>query len=229
MKIYGMEKLSLVDYDGYTSCTLFTGSCNFRCPFCHNSSLVLDASKQKVLDNDEIFDFLKKRFGLLEAVTISGGEPTLQADLSNTIEKIKAIGYKVKLDTNGTNPSLMQSLINDKLIDYVAMDIKNSKENYAKTVGLDVINLQSIEKSVEILLEGKIDYEFRTTLIKQYHFENDIISIGKWIKSAKRYFLQSFEDRGTNIIGGLQKVDEETAKKYVTLLEPFVPTKLRGY
>lgn len=230
MNVFGMEKLSMVDYDGKIVATIFTGGCNFRCPFCHNSSLVLDYQTLSKIDEQEVLTYLEKRKGLLDGVCVSGGEPTLQKDLSLFLEKVKKLGYSIKLDTNGTNPNAVKSLKENGLVDYFAMDIKNSKEDYAKIIGFDSYDTTNVEKTVELFLGGDYDYEFRTTLIKEYHSMQNIKAIGEWIKGAKKYFLQKYIDSDTCILGGLSAISESVAKEYVSLLKNYIPnTNLRGY
>ena len=230
MKILGMEKMSLVDFDGLVAATLFTGGCNFKCGFCHNSLLVNSFMDLPEISEEEILSYLKKRFGILDGVCVSGGEPTLNSDLPIFIEKLKAIGYKVKLDTNGTNPEMVKSLAKDKLVDYFAMDIKNDKDNYAKIIGFDEYNTDKVEKTVEFFLSGKVDYEFRTTLVKQFHEKQNILNIGQWIKGAKKYFLQKFKENENCICQGFSPVEEVEAKEFIDLLKPQISAvKLRGY
>jgi len=230
MEIFGLEKLSLVDYDGYIASTVFTGSCNFKCGFCHNSPLVIDFKNLPVIPEEEIFAYLKKRAGIIEGVCVSGGEPTLQKDLPFFIEKIKALGYKVKLDTNGTNPEIVKTLNENGLVDYFAMDIKNDREHYASIIGFKEYDTKKVEKSVEYFLSGKADYEFRTTLIKEYHKEENIRLIAEWIKGAKKYFLQKFKASESCITLGLNEVTQAVAEQYVTILKQNIPnTNLRGY
>jgi pyruvate formate lyase activating enzyme len=230
MKIFGMEKLSLVDYDGKVACTLFTGSCNFKCGFCHNSSLVLDYDTLPYYSEEEIFSYLNKRKGILEGVCVSGGEPTLAKDLPQFIEKIKNLGYSVKLDTNGTNPDMVKLLHENGLCDYFAMDIKNNREDYAKIIGFDKFDTVKIEKTVNYFLTANVDYEFRTTLIGEYHKQSNIEKIGEWIKGAKKYFLQKFKLSDTCIQKDLSGVDNQTALYYRNILRKNIPcTYLRGY
>lgn len=230
MKILGLEKMSLVDYDGKIAATLFTGGCNFLCPFCHNSPLVLDAKTQCEISEQEVFDYLNKRIGLLEGVCVSGGEPTLNKDLPIFIEKIKKIGYKIKLDTNGTNPQMLKSLFENGLIDYCAMDIKNDRENYAPIIGFDKYDSQKVEKSVDFLINSNFDYEFRTTLVEQFHDFDNIKAIASWLKGAKKYFLQKFIDRGSCIEQNLSAVPLDKAKEFLDILSPFIDSvNLRGY
>lgn len=230
MRIYGMEKLSLVDYDGKIATTLFMGNCNYRCAFCHNSPLVLDYKNLPCMEEEEIFSYLKKRQGVLEGVCITGGEPTLEKDLANFIEKIKNLGYSVKLDTNGTNPKMVKSLVQNGLIDYLAMDIKNDRESYAKIIGFDSYDTKNVEETVEFLLNGDFPYEFRTTLIKQFHTAENITKIGGWIKGANKYFLQKFKDSDSCIKSNLSPVDGKTVLQFVEILKEFIPnTFTRGY
>ncbi len=230
MRIYGMEKLSLVDYDGKVATTLFTGSCNFRCGFCHNSPLVLDFKNLPTISEEEIFSYLKKRVGIIEGVCISGGEPTLEKDLANFIEKIKSLGYSVKLDTNGTNPEIVKALINNGLIDYLAMDIKNDRENYAKIIGFDNYDTKKVEETVDFLLNGTFPYEFRTTLIREFHTQENIAKIGEWIKGANKYFLQKFKDSESCIQPHLSTVEDSLVIKFRDILLKYIPnTFLRGY
>ena len=197
MKISGLQKLTLLDYPGKMACTVFTYGCNFRCPFCHNALLVTEENIDSISE-DEFFSFLKKRQGILDGVCISGGEPTLQKDLPEFITKIKALGYCVKLDTNGSSPLLLKKLIEEKLIDYVAMDIKNSPDKYNITCGVEV-DIDCIKQSVSIIKQSGIDHEFRTTTVKEYHRAEDFEAIADWIDGS-RYFIQHFENSG-NLIG----------------------------
>ena len=229
MKFYGIQKLTLLDYPGRTACTIFTGGCNFRCPFCHNALLVTDIDNSNTYTEEEILSFLKKRTGLLDGVCITGGEPLMHSDIAAFIGKVKELGYKVKLDTNGTFPEKLEILVKNRLVDYVAMDIKNSKEKYSETAGVGNISLSDIEKSIEILKASDIDYEFRTTVVKEFHTEADIESIAEWIKGAKGYFLQNFEDSG-NIIGtNLSAVSKEKIEAMQSRAKAFVKnTQIRG-
>lgn len=227
-KFCGLEKISLVDYEGKIACTLFTKGCNFKCPFCHNSTLVYGNDPE--INFIEILAYLEKRKNFLEVVCISGGEPTLGEDLEQYLIPIKQLGYLIKLDTNGTNPDLMQDLVNKKLIDYVAMDIKNSPTNYNKTTGLRNLDLTNIQKSIDYLKTNTIDYEFRTTLVDEFHTESDIEAIGQWLSGSKRYFLQKFVDHDTCIQENLHEVPKEKALKYKRLLQKYLNNiELRGY
>ena len=230
MNLYGLEKLSLVDYDGHVSATLFTGNCNFKCGFCHNSSLVTDYESLPTYSQEEIFEYLKKRKGLLDGVCITGGEPTLNSDLPHFCEKIKGLGYSVKLDTNGTNPQMVKSLFAEKLIDYCAMDIKNDRASYGEIIGIKNYDTSKVEQTVEFLISRKINYEFRTTIIKEYHTEETIKKIGQWIKGANKYFLQKFRNSENCICHNLNEIEQSTAEKFVEILKKFIPnTALRGY
>ena len=229
MKINGFQKLTLLDFPGKVACTVFTAGCNFRCPFCHNASLVTHIESENLFDSEEILKYLKKRYGILEGVCITGGEPLLQPDLAEFIAGIKEIGYKVKLDTNGSNPEKLKELVKNGFIDYVAMDIKNCKEKYAKTAGIENLKLQDIEQSVDFLLTGKVNFEFRTTVVKEYHTTEDIRKIGEWIKGAPRYFLQNFVDSGDIIEIGLHPVEKDDLIKMRDEILYFVPnTEIRG-
>ncbi len=229
MKINGLEKLSMVDFEGHLCATVFTAGCNFRCPFCHNADLV-ECKNLSEISEEEFFSFLSKRKGLLDAVCISGGEPTLQNDLTLFIKKIKALGFLVKLDTNGSNPILLKELIDNKLIDYVAMDIKNSQEKYILTAGKGFYALEDIKKSVEILKQNKIDYEFRTTLIKNHHETKDIENIAKWLNGADKMFLQCFVDSGNCLEDGCEKIDKQVAQDFKNILAKTIKNvSLRGY
>ena len=198
MKISGLQKLTLLDYPGKMACTVFTYGCNFRCPFCHNALLVTEENSDNISEA-EFFAFLKKRQGILEGVCISGGEPTLQKDLTEFIGKIKAMGYAVKLDTNGSKPEVLRNLIEENLLDYVAMDIKNSPAKYSLTCGCEVDMVQ-VKESVSIIKESGIDHEFRTTTVRELHSADDFNEIAEWLAGDSRYFLQHFEDSG-NLIG----------------------------
>lgn len=217
MHIGGFQKMTMLDFPGKVACTIFTYGCNFRCPFCHNASLVTDAPE--FFSEDEVLSYLSKRAGILDGVCISGGEPLLQKDIFEFIKKVKDKGLLVKLDTNGAFPDKLKYSIDEGLVDYVAMDIKNSKEKYGSTVGVDDFDITPIEKSVEILLSGKIDFEFRTTITRELHTEDDIRKIVSWIKGAPKYFLQNFENTGNLIKDGFHAHDIDTLKGFEKLLE----------
>ena len=199
MKINGFQKLTLLDFPGRVACIIFTAGCNFRCPFCHNASLVTHIDNTNNFSEDEIINYLKKRSGIIDGVCLTGGEPLLQPDLEEFIIKIKNLGLAVKLDTNGSSPEKLISLVEKGLLDYVAMDIKNCKDKYSLTAGIDV-NIADVEKSVSFLLQNRVPYEFRTTVVDGLHTTQDIVSIAQWISGAEKYFLQNFVDSG-DILG----------------------------
>ena len=229
MDFVGIEKLSLLDFDEKVSCILFCEHCNFRCPFCHNSSLVYGIHNQ-VIPFSEIIAYLNKRKHILDAVVISGGEPTLMDDLKDKIKTIKNMGFLLKLDTNGTKPNVIKELVEEKLIDYVAMDIKNCLEKYPLTCGVKQTPNEEILKSIDYLKSNAIDYEFRTTLIKDFHDEAAIVKMGEMIKGAKKLFLQKFIAHDECINPNLEPVDIEQANKYRQILLNYVENvELRGY
>ena len=229
MIINGFQKLTLLDYPGKVACTIFTTGCNLRCPFCHNASLVTHIDSENTFSTDEVLDYLKKRQGILEGVCISGGEPLMQTEIEDFIKEVKALGYSIKLDTNGFYPDKLISLVEKGLIDYVAVDIKNSYSKYAKTTGIENLDLSPLKRTVEFLLSGKVDYEFRTTIVEGLHTEADILDIGKTIKGAPRYFLQNFVDSGDLIGEGLCAISLENMKKMQKIAAQFVPNaEIRG-
>lgn len=230
MKIFGLEKMSLVDYDGKVCATVFTGKCNFRCGFCHNATLVVDYDKLPAINENDIFDYLKKRQGILDGLCISGGEPTLCNDLPEFCEKVKKLGYPIKLDTNGTNFNLVKYLHENKLVDYFAMDIKNSRENYGQIIDIPNFDTKNVEKTVEYFLTSNVDYEFRTTLIREYHTKEDMVKIGEWIKGANKYFLQKFKNGENCLTQVLNDVPIDTAKEFLEIVSKSVKyASLRGY
>lgn len=224
----GIEKLSLVDYDGKLSCVLFTDGCNFRCPFCHNSPLV--GYNNVHFDDEEIFEYLEMRKKIIEAVVISGGEPTLKKELKDYLFKIKKMGFLVKLDTNGTNPNLIKEVIEKGLVDYIAMDIKNGSSRYKEITGNVSFEFEKIKESINILINSSINYEFRTTLVQEYHTKEDIVEIGTLIVGAKKIALQKFVLRDTCLNQSLHEVEKEQAEIFKSLLEQTVKNViLRGY
>ena len=226
MKISGLQKVSLVDFNEHISATIFTSGCNFACPFCHNAGLVNNTEME--IDKKEILSYLQKRKNVLDAVVISGGEPTIHRDLPEFISDIKKIGYAIKLDTNGTNLDMLKYLVDNKLIDYIAMDIKNTIDKYPDTIGNDYQFEQ--KQVINYIMNCGLDYEFRTTLVYGYHTESDIIKIGQMIKGAKRYYLQKFVDSGNCLTSGLKEINYNTALKYQNLIKEYVTnTYLRGY
>lgn len=200
MHIVGLQKMTLLDYPGKVACTVFLSGCNFRCPFCHNPDLVFSSEPETGISEPEFFAFLSQRKGFLDGVCITGGEPLLQRELVPFIQKIKEMGLLVKLDTNGSFPERLRPLVENRLVDYVAMDIKNSKENYGSTIGIPAYDTANVEQSVVILTEGSVSYEFRTTLVREYHSDKDIKAMGAWLAGCHSYFLQSFVDSG-NLLG----------------------------
>ncbi len=226
MRIAGVQKLTLLDFPGVVACTVFTPGCNFKCPFCHNAHLVGGECADK-LEADDVLEFLKQRKGILEGVVITGGEPLLHFDIGDFLSRIKELGYLIKLDTNGTNPKLLRELVGNKLVDYVAMDIKNFPNEYLSAIGDVKLNIKAVEESKNFLLEGAVDYEFRTTVVKGIHTEEGLSSLAEWISGAEKYFLQQFKDSGELLSpDGLSefspnelKTFAENAKKYVKSVE----------
>lgn len=229
MKIVGLQKLSMVDYDGHIATTIFTSGCNFACPFCHNSSLVTNISQNEEIDINDIFAHLKKRKGIIDAVVISGGEPTLQPDLIDFIRSLKEYNVFIKLDTNGTKPKVIKNLIENNLIDYIAMDIKNSPEKYITTTGRDV-DIDAIKTSIEYIIKSNIDHEFRTTLVEEFHNTSDIVDMSKMLIGAKKWRLQKFVDNDNCIMAGLHKINKDKANEMLNIAKKYIPnTALRGY
>ena len=228
MQIIGLQKLTLLDFPGRLACTVFLGGCNLRCPFCHNASLVLPRGDVSGMTADELLAFLQKRRGRLQGVCVTGGEPTLCPDLPDLLRQIHLLGFEVKLDTNGTNPGMLRALLNEGLVDYVAMDIKNSPARYAETCGgADV--LTQVKESAALLMESGVDYEFRTTLAHPLHTPEDMAAIGQWLHGANRYFLQQFVDSGDLIGTGLSPLTpEEMAAMREAVLPYIEETTLRG-
>lgn len=255
MQIHGLNKTTLLDYPEHVAATIFTGGCNFRCPFCHNKDLVLNPAGQPVIEGKEVLDFLRKRKGIITGVCVTGGEPTLQADLKEFLAKIKGIGLKVKLDTNGYKPEVLTDVVESGLVDYVAMDIKSSKEGYAVAVGYDSrciceaenqeknlrqedienigrcdkFYLENIERSVSFLMQNKVPYEFRTTVVKELHTEKEIEAIGKWIKGCNAYYLQTYEENENVIHPIFYPRAKEEMLKFLQILKKYVQnTQVRG-
>ena len=219
MVLSGLQKLTLLDFPGRIAATVFTRGCNMRCPFCHNASLVTGVSD--IIPEEEFFSFLQSRLGRLGGVCVSGGEPTLNADLPDFIKRIKDMGFEVKLDTNGTSPDMLECLIDDGLVDYVAMDIKSSEKRYSDVAGRP-IDFEKVKRSIEILLSDKIDYEFRTTVAKPLFSQGDFTEIGRMIKGAKRYYLQGFLDSGDIVGQGISAYSEGEMKAFLAEILPFV-------
>ena len=234
MNIAGLQKMTLLDFPGRVACTVFLGGCNFRCPYCHNSEL-LDGNCPSFMTDEELLAFLAKRRGLLDGVCITGGEPTLQPELPALLRAIKALGYAVKLDTNGTRPALLRQLVEEGLVDYVAMDVKSSPGGYPAAAGLDEFSLSNLEESLRFLLEYHVDYELRTTVVAQLHDEAAIREMAQWLfhlvpgKKAKKLFLQPFVDRDTVPFEGLSAPEKEDLEAWTALLSPYVEeVGLRG-
>jgi pyruvate formate lyase activating enzyme len=229
MYINGFQKLTVLDYPGKVACIIFTPGCNFRCPFCHNAALVTHIDKDTYINEEEVLSYLRKRQGILDGVVITGGEPLLQDGIEEFIGKIKELGYSVKLDTNGSFPEKLISLVEKGLVDYVAMDIKNSKAKYMTTIGVNNIHMASIEKSVDFLLQNKVDYEFRTTIVDGFHTVDDIQDIVVWINGAHKYFLQNFVDSGDLIEAGLSPVSLDTLREMKEKATKTIPcVEIRG-
>lgn len=220
MVFAGFQKLTLLDFPGRMACILFTKGCNMRCPFCHNGSLVRADGVEEYTE-EEILEYLKKRQGILEGVVISGGEPLLHNGLGDFLKKVKDLGYGVKLDTNGSFPQKLKALVAEGLVDYVAMDIKNSPEKYSLTAGVDV-DMDAIRESIEFLMSGAVNYEFRTTVVKELHTIEDIENAAKWIKGAKRYYLQNFVDSGDILGGNHNPWDEIVVENMKKIAENYV-------
>ena len=227
MNISGLQKMTLLDFPDKVACTVFLAGCNYRCPFCHNAEL-LEGNTQPLMSREEFLSFLSKRKGLLDGVCISGGEPTLSAGLKDFIQEIKSMGFAVKLDTNGSRPSVLKELVDANLLDYVAMDIKNCPDRYAETAGLKQVDLKSIEESAAFLMGGNVDFEFRTTVVRELHTPQDMVAMGRWLtelsggKPIKKLFLQPFVDRDTVAFSGLQTPDSGELACFQQLLRDFV-------
>lgn len=226
MQIHGFQKMTLLDYPGKVAATMFTAGCNLRCPFCHNAPLVTKINLADQMDKDELMAYLKKRKGILDGVCITGGEPLLSNGVFELMKQVKDMGYLVKLDTNGTFPERLRRAVFGGLVDTVAMDIKNSKERYAETVGVENFDISPVEESVEFLKSGAVDYEFRTTVVRELHTEEDIERLAQWIQGAARYYLQRFKDSGNLIREGFTEpsIDfmenlQKIAQKYIEKVE----------
>lgn len=227
MEIHGLQKMTLLDYPGYVACTVFLGGCDLRCPFCHNAELI-DGSAPPVTDSDSLLAFLQKRRGLLDGVAITGGEPLLR-DLAPLLREIRALGFSVKLDTNGFHPGPLRCLLAEGLVDYVAMDVKNSPERYAETAGVPGLDLAPLYDSVALLLGGETDYEFRTTAVAEFHDEASFSAIGAMIRGAKRYFIQPFADRDSVPFAGLHAPSAEALERFAAAARGFVErVEIRG-
>ena len=230
MAIKGFQKLSLVDYDGYISCTIFLGGCNLRCPFCHNSSLVVGKlNENEDISFESILKYLDKRKGVIQAVCVTGGEPTVTSNLKEMLLEIKKRGYFIKLDTNGTNYFVLKDLLEQKLVDYVAMDVKNSLTKYNLTTDTN-IDANTIKKSIDLLINSNYEYEFRTTLVDEFHKEEDIKEMSELLKGAKKLYLQKFVSSENCINSSLHEVNVDKANQFVLMLNKNIENVyLRGY
>ena len=228
MSLVGLDKMSLLDYEDKISCVLFYKACNFRCPFCHNGLTVLEAEDEFLFE--AVLEYLKSRVGLLDAVVFTGGEPTLEPHLKEHIKQVKELGFLIKLDTNGTNPAILKDLIDSNLLDYIAMDIKNSQEKYPLTTGTKRVDMGAIKESISILMTSGVPYEFRTTLVDEFHKLEDMEKMGELIKGAPILYLQKFVERDGCIQKGLHEVKEEKANEFKEVLLQYVKeVELRGY
>ena len=228
MNIQGLQKMTLLDFPGRVACTVFLSGCDFRCPFCHNGEL-LDGTAETLMTDRELLAFLEKRKGLLDGVAFTGGEPTLQPDLPALMAEIRAMGFAVKLDTNGNHPDALRRILGEGLVDYVAMDVKNSPERYGETIGIPGFDVSNIEKSLTLLKMSGVDYELRTTVVKEFHDEDSFRAIGPWIAGAKRYFLQCFTDRDTVPRQGLHAPEKDELERFADIVRPYVQEiSLRG-
>ena len=227
MHICGYQKTTLLDYPGHVAATIFTGGCNFRCPFCHNSDLIFHPTSH--ISQEEIFAFLEKRKNILSGICITGGEPTLQPDLVQFMEKVRTLGYKIKLDTNGYRPEIISDLLNKKLLDYIAMDIKAGYSNYSKVCDINNFNIETIKNSISIIENSGIDYEFRTTVVKELHSKQDFEEISGMLSAKSPYYIQSFKDSGNILTPGLSACDADTLNQYLSIVKAKLPnTFLRG-
>lgn len=225
MLIHGLQKMTLLDYPEHVACTVFFAGCDLRCPYCHNFELV-DGTAEPVMDDTEFFSFLEKRHGLLDGVAITGGEPLMRPDIAGFMEKIRKMGFLIKLDTNGCHPERLYGILKKGLADYVAMDIKNSPTRYCITSGVSNLNMENIEKSVRIIMDSAPDYEFRTTVVKELHNEESFTEIGKWIKGAKAYYLQQFVERDTVPDKALTSPSEEEMALFLDVVREYVPSAM---
>jgi pyruvate formate lyase activating enzyme len=229
MQIHGLNKTTLLDYPGRVAATIFTGGCNFRCPFCHNGDLVLNPDSLPSFSQEEIYSFLEKRKNVLSGVCITGGEPTLQKDLKDFLIPIKKMGYLIKLDTNGTFPAVVKDLYENGLLDYVAMDIKSSPENYEKAAGISSLTFEKIRETAAYIMTSGMDYEFRTTVVKELHNSEDFLSIARWLKNCNSYFLQDYQDSENVISTGFHSYSKSELEVFRDLIKPYIfNVNLRG-
>ena len=229
MYICGYQKTTLLDYPEHVAATIFTGGCNFRCPFCHNADLLLKPIGSSPVTEEEILVFLQKRKNVLSGVCITGGEPTLQPDLKDFIIKVRSLGYKIKLDTNGYEPDVLLSLLEDNLLDYIAMDIKAGLSNYANVSGIPNPDTSKIKESISIIENSGINYEFRTTVVKELHSSQDFLEITDMLSSTSPYFIQSFKNSVNILTPGLSSCDTETLNQFLAIVKNKLPfSSLRG-
>lgn len=229
MIVHGFQKLTLLDYPGRVACTVFTGGCNFRCPFCQNAGLVLSPDREPVIEEDEVLAVLKRRQGILDGICVTGGEPTLQKDLPGFLERVKSLGYDVKLDTNGYHPEVLKELYREGLIDYVAMDIKNCPQRYAETAGVKDLDMDRIRESVDFLMSSMPEYEFRTTVCRELHRKTDLMDIGKWLRGGSRYYLQPYRESANVIRPVFTGYSKEQLYQFRNMLRHDLPgTEVRG-
>ena len=229
MVISGLQKLTLLDYPGHTACTVFTPYCNWRCPFCHNAALVLRPEEQPAMDEEEIFSFLRRRKGLLDGVAVTGGEPTLHKDLPGFLRRVKDMGFAVKLDTNGTHPAVLRTVLAEGLADYVAMDIKAGRDNYPAVTGTLRPGLAAVEESAELLRHSGVEHEFRTTVVRELHSDADFEDIARWLAGEKRYFLQAFKDSGDILSEGYGACTRPEMERFLAIVRRTMPSaELRG-
>lgn len=229
MRICGLNKTTLLDYPGKVAATVFLGGCNFRCPFCQNGSLVLAPQKEPEIQPEKLWAFLKKRKGILDGVCVTGGEPTLTERLPEFLEKIKELGYLVKLDTNGSKPEVIEELLKNGLVDYIAMDIKTSKEQYEKVAGRERLDMESINRSVQMIMDRAPDYEFRTTVVKELHSREDFENMGMWLEGAKVCYLQAYRDSEGVIRPGFSSYSREEMEEFAVILRRTIPfVQIRG-
>ncbi len=228
MLIKGLQKTTLLDYPSKVAATIFTGGCNFRCPFCHNASLVTRIEPQSEIPEEEVLAFLKKRKGILDGICITGGEPLLQKDIADFCRSVRELGLLIKLDTNGSRPKELEALLSEGLVDYIAMDIKNSRTMYAETCGISVFP-DGVDKSISLIMSAGIPYEFRTTVVRELHTRESITELCQWISGAEHYYLQGFKDSGDLIGDGFSAFGAEEMEALLTIAKTYIPTaELRG-
>ncbi len=229
MKICGLQKLTALDFPGRIACTVFTPGCNFRCPFCHNAALVIADAEPECMDEAEVFAYLEKRRGMLDGLAVTGGETLLQPKLADFLRQVKELGYLVKLDTNGSFPERLRPLLEEGLVDYVAMDIKNSPAKYAATCGVESLELSKIEESIRLIMDSAADYEFRTTAVAELHEDADFEAMGEMIRGAKRWYIQAFVDSGGLIGSGLSAPEKADLERWAAIAREFVENvEIRG-